>query len=93
MENIADLDNIGAEDIIVVDQPTLHVIPALNIVNGIIVSNGGINSRLAIISRELGIPCIVGTGKATEKLVDKEKLILDSDKGVAFQIILKETIL
>jgi len=88
--DITDLDNIGAEDILVVDQSTLLIIPALKIANGIIVSRGGINSRLAIISRELGIPCIIGAEKATEKLVDKEKVILDSNKGIAFQMYLPQ---
>ena len=59
--------------------------PAMTIimdkVKGIITDEGGIVCHAAIISRELRIPCIVGTKIATSVLKSGEKIILDADNG------------
>ncbi|MDD5163685.1 MAG: PEP/pyruvate-binding domain-containing protein, partial [Candidatus ainarchaeum sp.] len=43
------------------------------------------NCHAAIISRELGIPCVVGTGKATEILEDNETVTVNGFDGVVYQ--------
>jgi len=49
---------------------------------GAIVTNlGGVTSHAAIISRELGIPCVVGTKNATEALKTGDMVEVDADKG------------
>ena len=48
----------------------------------IITDEGGITSHAAIISRELGIPCIVGTKVATKILEEGELIEVDADSGV-----------
>jgi len=49
----------------------------------IVTDEGGITSHAAIISRELGIPCIVGTGIATKVFKDGDRITVDADKGIA----------
>jgi phosphoenolpyruvate synthase/pyruvate phosphate dikinase len=48
----------------------------------IITDEGGITSHAAIISRELNIPCIVGTKIATKVLKDGDLVEVDADKGI-----------
>jgi phosphoenolpyruvate synthase/pyruvate phosphate dikinase len=47
-----------------------------------VTDEGGILSHAAIISRELGKPCIVGTAKATRVLKDGDLVEVDADRGV-----------
>jgi len=48
----------------------------------VITDEGGITCHAAIVSRELKIPCIVGTKIATRVLKDGDKVEVDADKGV-----------
>lgn len=57
--------------------------PILGKSGGIITDEGGIICHAAIISRELGIPCIIGTRVATKSLKDNDLVELDADKGIA----------
>jgi pyruvate,water dikinase len=43
--------------------------PIMKIASAIVTNRGGRTCHAAIISRELGIPCVVGTGSGTEKLL------------------------
>ena len=48
----------------------------------IITDEGGITSHAAVVSRELKIPCIIGTQVATKKLKDGDKVFVNADHGV-----------
>jgi len=48
----------------------------------IITDEGGITCHAAIVSRELGIPCIIGTKIATKVLKDGDIVEVDAGKGV-----------
>jgi len=52
----------------------------------IVTNQGGMLSHAAVISRELGIPCIVGTGNATEVLKDGDVVEVDAELGVVRKI-------
>ncbi|MFH0713725.1 MAG: PEP-utilizing enzyme, partial [Candidatus Micrarchaeota archaeon] len=47
----------------------------------IVTDEGGVTSHAAIVARELGIPCIVGTKNATKIFTDNELIIVNADKG------------
>jgi pyruvate,water dikinase len=49
---------------------------------GFITDSGGITCHAAIISREFGVPCIVGTKNATTMLKDGDLVEVDADNGV-----------
>jgi pyruvate,water dikinase len=51
----------------------------------IVTDSGGMTCHAAIVSRELGIPCLVGTGSATETLRDGELVTVDAGKGVVLE--------
>jgi pyruvate,water dikinase len=51
--------------------------PIMKIASAIVTDKGGRTSHAAIVSRELGIPCIVGTGNATQVLADGQEVTID----------------
>lgn len=55
--------------------------PIMKIASAIITDKGGRTSHAAIVSRELGIPCIVGTGQATKIFRTGEKVTVDCSSG------------
>jgi len=53
--------------------------------SGVITETGGIVSHAAIVSRELGIPCIVGAKDATAVLKHGQKIKLDATSGAVYE--------
>jgi len=51
----------------------------------IITDFGGVTSHAAVIARELGIPCVVGTEKATKILEDGMEVIVDGNNGIIYR--------
>ena len=60
---------------------TVDYLPAMKKASAIVTDDGGITSHAAIISRELGIPCIVGTKIATKVLKDGDLVEVNANKG------------
>lgn len=82
-----DYKKIEKGDIIVTPMTKPNIEPHLAKVGGIITNDGGALSHASIISRELSIPCIVGTKDATDVFQDGDIIKLNADKGVANKII------
>jgi phosphoenolpyruvate synthase/pyruvate phosphate dikinase len=57
-------------------------VPAMKKAIAIVTDEGGLTCHAAIISRELGIPCVIGTKVATQVLKDGEIVEVDADKGI-----------
>jgi len=55
--------------------------PIMKIASAIVTDKGGRTSHAAIVSRELGIPCIVGSNNATKLLKNGQKVTVDSSSG------------
>ncbi len=55
--------------------------PIMKIAGAIITNNGGRTCHAAIVSRELGVPCVIGTGKGTEVLKDAKEITVDCSQG------------
>jgi len=75
------LDKVGEGDIIVTEMTTPDMVPAMKRASGIVTDEGGMTSHAAIVSRELGVPAVVGAGNATETLSDDQPVTMDGDKG------------
>jgi pyruvate,water dikinase len=75
------LDKVGKGDIIVTEMTTPDMVPAMKRAAGIVTDEGGMTSHAAIVSRELGVPAVVGTGNASELLGDGQVVTIDGDKG------------
>ncbi|ODR79270.1 phosphoenolpyruvate synthase [Haladaptatus sp. W1] len=75
------LDKVREGDIIVTEMTTPDMVPAMKRAAGIITDEGGMTSHAAIVSRELGVPAVVGCSNATDSLEDGQVVTLDGDKG------------
>ncbi len=75
------LDKVADGDVIVTEMTMPDMVPAMKRAAGIVTDEGGMTSHAAIISRELGVPAVVGTGSATRELEDGQEITLDGDKG------------
>jgi len=78
-------DLIKTGDILVTEMTTPDFVPAMKRAKGIITDTGGRTCHAAIVSRELGIPCIVGTGTATAKLKTGQIVTVDGAKGEVYK--------
>ncbi|MFW5965324.1 MAG: pyruvate, water dikinase [Halodesulfurarchaeum sp.] len=76
-----ELDKVSEGDIIVTPMTTPDMVPAMKRASGIITEEGGMTSHAAIVSRELGVPAVVGTGGATEILEDGQVVTIDGERG------------
>ena len=82
--DIDELDKIQDGDIMVTTMTTPDMVPAMRRASGIVTDEGGVTCHASIISRELGIPCVVGTGDATATLKEDTGVTLDGKKGLVF---------
>src|SRR5579862_2744300 len=81
INTIEDIDQINATDIIITDMTNPDWVPAMKQAAGIITNRGGRTCHAAIVSRELGIPAIVGTQDATEKISNGQNITIDCSGG------------
>ncbi|MBW2566925.1 MAG: phosphoenolpyruvate synthase, partial [Deltaproteobacteria bacterium] len=70
MLNIKDMSGFKEGDVLVTEMTTPDWLPAMRIASAVITNLGGKTCHAAIVSRELGVPCIVGTEKGTKVLKD-----------------------
>jgi pyruvate,water dikinase len=86
-ENIFEqMKNMKRGEILVVGQTRPFLLPAIEKASAIIADEGGITSHAAIVSREIGVPCIVNTHNATRVFKNGDKIRVDADKGIAEKI-------
>ena len=57
-------------------------IVAMKKAGAIVTNEGGITCHAAIVSRELGIPCVIGTKHATKILKNGDFIEVDADNGI-----------
>lgn len=69
-------------DILVTRDTNPEWTPLLALAKAVVTDTGGVLSHAAIISREYGIPAVVGTNNATEVLKDNDKIEVDGSEGL-----------
>jgi pyruvate,water dikinase len=79
-----DNDKVQAGMILVAPMTTPDFVPAMKRAAAIVTDRGGQTSHAAIVSRELGVPCVVGTGSATTKLKSGQMITVDAQKGEVY---------
>lgn len=75
------LDKVGEGDVIVTEMTTPDMVTAMERAAGIVTDEGGMTSHAAIVSRELGVPAVVGTVEATALIDDGQPVTVDGDRG------------
>ncbi|WP_407423277.1 phosphoenolpyruvate synthase [Methanobrevibacter sp.] len=83
--SLDELDKVQDGDVMVTTMTTPDMVPAMKRATGIVTDEGGVTCHASIISRELGIPCVVGTGNATKTLKEDTGVTLDGKKGLVFE--------
>ena len=61
-------------------------VPAMEKAVAIVTDEGGLLSHAAIVSRELGVPCVVGTKIATKALRDGDMVEVNATKGIVRKV-------
>ena len=74
-----------AGDVLVAEMTTPDFVPAMKRAVAIVTDRGGRTAHAAIVSRELGIPCVVGSEKATATLKDGQIITVDGTRGKVYQ--------
>ncbi len=81
IEDAEDIDRFEDGSILVTGMTDPDWVPIMKKAAGIVTDLGGRTSHAAIVSRELGIPAIVGTGEATEEIEDGAPVTISCAEG------------
>jgi len=76
-----EIDKVDVGEILVTSMTSPDFVPAMKKAVAIVTDKGGQTSHAAIVSRELGIPCVVGTKIATKRLKNKQVITVHGEKG------------
>ena len=79
-----DIDIVKNGDVLVAEMTTPDFVPAMKRAAAIITERGGRTCHAAIVSRELGIPCVVGAGSATTSLEVDRQVTVDGSAGKVY---------
>lgn len=79
-----DIDLVEEGDILVASMTTPDFVPAMKRAAAIVTDEGGRLCHAAIVSRELGVPCVVGTESATSQLKPGQEVTVDGSRGVVY---------
>jgi len=79
---LSDATRLNEKDVLVTHMTAPDWVPLMRKAAAIVTDSGGMTCHAAIVSRELGIPCLVGTGEATGRLRDGELVTVDATHGV-----------
>ena len=82
IDSAKDIANFKKDQVLVTDMTDPDWEPIMKIAGAIVTNRGGRTCHAAIISRELGIPCVIGTGDGTSKLAHGSKATVDCSEGV-----------
>lgn len=80
--NPADLKRFKRNEILIAPETTPDFVPAMKLAAAIVTDQGGLTSHAAIVSRELKIPCVIGTKIATKVLKDGDLVEVEATRGV-----------
>ncbi|MYJ57718.1 MAG: phosphoenolpyruvate synthase [Chloroflexi bacterium] len=81
--NARETSSIGEGDVLVAEMTTPDFVPAMKRAAAIITERGGRTCHAAIISRELGVPCVVGAAGAA-KLAEGREVTVDGASGLIY---------
>ena len=79
-----EISKVEEGDVLVTTMTTPDMVPAMKKAAAIVTDEGGMTCHAAIVSRELGVPAVVGTKNATKVLKDGMIVTVDGDKGVVY---------
>lgn len=84
IRSMDDLDKIKEGDVLVTQMTNPDMVVAMQRASAIVTDEGGVTAHAAIVSREMGIPAVVGTGNATSILEDGQEITVDGLNGKVY---------
>lgn len=81
IKDVAKIAEFKKGEVLVTEMTDPDWEPIMKIASAIVTNSGGRTSHAAIVSRELGIPCIVGTGNATSEIKDAKPITISCSEG------------
>ena len=85
INNLEDLHKMEQGDVLVTKMTNPDMVVSMQKAAAIVTDEGGLTAHAAIVSREMGIPAIVGTQEATTKLKEGEIITVDGSNGKIYQ--------
>lgn len=85
ISSAAQIGKVNKGDVLVTEMTNPDFVPAMKKAVAIVTNKGGRTSHAAIVSRELGIPAVVGTRSATSMLKSGEAVTVDGSSGKVYQ--------
>ncbi|HET9075836.1 MAG TPA: phosphoenolpyruvate synthase [Acidimicrobiales bacterium] len=80
-----DCDQLLPGEVLVAPMTNPDWVPAIRRAAALVTDGGGMTCHAAIVSRELGVPCVVGTRNATTVLRTGERVTVDGGRGRVFE--------
>jgi len=79
-----EIGKVEKGDVLVTDMTTPDFVPAMKKAIAIVTNSGGMTCHAAIVSREMGIPCVVGTKNCTTVLHEGQFITVDASRGIVY---------
>ena len=79
-----EIGRVQKGDVLVTEMTTPDFVPAMKKASAIVTNSGGMTCHAAIVSREMGIPCIVGTKNGTQLLKEGQFVTVDATRGMVY---------
>ncbi len=81
IEDSSEIQKFKDGQVLVADMTDPDWEPIMKIASGIVTNKGGRTCHAAIVSRELGVPCVISTGNGTEVLKEIKEVTIDCSGG------------
>ncbi len=85
VNDISELDKVKEGDVLVTGMTNPDMVQAMKKAAAIVTDEGGMTCHAAIVSREMGIPCVVGTRNATKVLKEGDEITVYATKGKVYE--------
>ncbi len=92
IRDVRDIAQFRQGEVLVTEMTDPDWVPIMRIASAIVTNRGGRTSHAAIVSRELGLPCIVGTNNATQAVKNGQKVTVscaEGEHGIVYEGFLK----
>lgn len=87
IQDVADIERFPDGAVLVTEMTDPDWVPVMRRAAGIVTDHGGPTSHAAIVSRELGVPAVVGTGDGSTKLGEGALVTLDCSAGAVGRVL------
>lgn len=84
VKSLNEIDRVTQGQIMVTTMTNPDMVPAMKRAAAVVTDEGGRTCHAAIVSRELGIPCIVGSKDGSSRLVEGSVVTVDATRGVVY---------